>query len=178
MFNLTPSSSNLCLGPITVAYLTCTNSEVYLTKSSTLGNWSLPEDAIYIQGSPIDDSVIVFFTSLGDKTIIAGDQVFSYFVTISTSRTLPTINMNATTFCLGVDTAVAISSSTGGTEYLWTIENTSNSTISYTNTNSSFNFYPSAIGSFQVQLIVNDCCGWSAPVIQQVSLLFIFKTES
>lgn len=154
----------------------CTNSEIGFTKT-TAGTWGLGSGGNLSPdistGTPSyttgQNTIVVYYTTTGSKTIQVNAQSNLNMIQINTPRTLPTINSLPASVC--VNSSFTLGTPATGTNYLWEIQATpvvssTNPTAVYTsNLQNPGNVSLSNAGTYQIRLkVFDDCCGWSIPV--------------
>jgi hypothetical protein len=145
----------------------CTNSIYTLTKGGgTWGSFGQTYDNNLTSSSTSygtsSSTLEIYYTSTGHKDVIVDAATYPNFLNVIFSRSLPTINAIANT-CVGGTTT--ISTPTSGANYEWKVYSSNANSPAFTSSSQSFNWVPTAAGTYYVRLRVYDnCCGWSRSV--------------
>lgn len=159
----------------------CTNSEIMLSKNGgtfnpgSMGSPTLVNDVDPTTTSYVttQNNISVYYTTLGTYNVVVDGEVYSDFISINQTRTLPTMNVTSNGGAASVlcgNSTIDMSTPDVGVDYDWAIVNQGiaqspdggNGSMSSTHT------FPTD-GTYHVRLRVkDDCCGWSIPVYFEV----------
>lgn len=133
------------------------------------GQWYLNGANFFPGFTNNDDTVIVYYSTIGDYDVSVDSSVLSNFVTINYDRVLPNV-ISTSKYCFGKDGILTISPSiTDLQQYNWVIYNKTDPSQTFlTSSNVTLYWQPPSTGKYIVSLTVIDCCGLSIPILQEV----------
>ena len=160
----------------------CTNSEIIITKDG--GTWTLTGSGAYIQNlsaststyTNASPSALVSYSTTGAQSITINGVDYDGFIMVNTNRPLPTFHSSmSNTICEGDN--FTMNTPTSGAEYEWVIFNASSNTASptaiFTTSVASWSTPITGVSTnYSVRLRIREnCCGWSAPVYFNFSVV-------